>query len=113
MNGAGKTHLVRELIKSASWVTLDRAPKMVRGHILSHGTSRTFVVGDYTQPGSGGCDKIKTVADVISLLTEADILYHHVVFEGILISTTFGAVGEWARDYRERFAVLHLTTGID
>lgn len=74
-------------------------------------TRKLTILGSY-HTACGGCDTIKTVKEVIDRATAA-ARYGDVLFEGILISTTYGAVGEWSTQYGDDFVFAFMSTPLD
>jgi hypothetical protein len=112
-NGAGKTFVVRQFI-SSGWNGTDfKSGDRVLGHFVNHGGYITLVVGSYYGDGSGGVDRMKNADEMFDVLEAGLLLADHVIFEGILVSTTFGKLGEWAAKHRNQFAIVHLDTSLN
>ncbi len=112
-NGAGKTFLVRQFIRSGWTGHTYRVGKRVVGSEVWHGRTCSYVVGDYDGEGSGGVDRMKSADEMFAALEAAELFSHHVIFEGILVSTTFGKLGEWAASRKKDFTIIELTTSVD
>jgi hypothetical protein len=92
-SGAGKTTVVRALMAScphkpiygALGLRLPEAYKLTLPHPV-------FVIGPYLTP-CGGCDRIVPFA-LIPQLIEKYAQQGHVLFEGMLLSTCFGVIGQ-------------------
>jgi hypothetical protein len=79
------------------------------GHLVRLPEAKLFIVGPYTTP-CGGCDAVQPFADILPRVVEADALGWHVLFEGALTSTTYGAIGKASEAYGNRFAFAFLDT---
>lgn len=112
-NGSGKSTAVKTLMSNYPFMGAS-----LEGKTMVYKCSDTqfaekpdlYVLGKY-ETACGGCDTIKTVAEVIKLVQK----YRkkgNVVFEGILISTTFGAVGETFGNDKD-FVFAFLDTPLD
>ena len=96
-SGAGKTHVVRRLMRSPGADGVIRAPEAVRGPhpersgreiLLGYRHAGVFFVGSY-EATCGGCDKFswKGAADWVQELVRARAVGgDHVVFEGLSVS---------------------------
>ncbi len=110
-SAAGKTTIVRKLIERVGAEPLygifgQRQPEAVR--IL--GARPLFAIGPYP---AAGCDSVLSragVQGVIDLLQKYSAM-GDVIFEGLIISSMFGAIGEWlaARKSQVIIAVLDVT----
>lgn len=107
-NGSGKSTAVVDLMNTFSrdkFLLHDTVVYKVKA------TRPLYVLGKY-ETACGGCDTIKTVQQVIDLATEL-AEQGDVLFEGILISTTYGAVGQWSERYGDDFAFAFMTTPVE
>jgi sarcosine oxidase delta subunit len=80
------------------------------------GLVRVYILGDYSEGRSaGGCDTISSVQHVIDLLEEFGSKAHSmVVFEGLLLAHSWGAVGEYCHPrWGERYVNAFLDTPVD
>jgi hypothetical protein len=68
-----------------------------------------FVLGPYGRTNCGGCDSVGSIDDVLSLLDKY-AQRGHVIFEGLLISSMYGSVGEFLERYGKDAIVAFLTT---
>lgn len=106
-NGSGKTSLARKFI--ANDVEEIELAKYERGRgkvkvipgMLSNIRGKSFiVVGDYTRP-QGGLDSIPTFKlQQQAILNAIALKPDHVIFEGILCSTVFGAWAPFMKDLK-------------
>jgi hypothetical protein len=95
-NASGKTSAAREIIRRSGALPIRLKPGARPLGYAAGPPYPVTVVGSY-ENACGGCDTIRTVAEMLRRVERAAALGQHVLFEGILISTTFGAIGEWAR----------------
>jgi hypothetical protein len=116
-SGSGKSTVVRALMETASFRPVYdglfglRRPEAYVGALP--GVERgVCILGPYDIP-TGGCDNIPTYDQVIELLERYAARGHHVVFEGLLISTCRGGVIGEALERRGRdAAILFLDTPV-
>ena len=115
-NGSGKSHTVRALMEMGSFRPVYdvrfglRRPEAYVGTLP--GVERdVFILGPYDNP-SGGCDSIPTYDLVVEMLQKYGNR-GHVIFEGFLISTCWGAVGDALERGGRDAAVLFLTTPLE
>ena len=111
-SAAGKTTIVRSLIKSLDpgtpifGVLGERQPEAIK---LDRSPHPLFALGPYP---AAGCDTIVArlgVQGVIDLLRKYSPR-GDVIFEGLILSSMFGAVGAWLRDHPPAIvAVLDVT----
>jgi hypothetical protein len=69
---------------------------------------RAFVIGPYLTP-CGGCDALGSIDRVIELAREYSAK-GHVIFEGLLISSMYGSVGQLLEEFGKQALVAFLTT---
>lgn len=104
-NGGGKSTVVRGLLKAAIQRTGiygclgPRTPEAYELHVS--GVRRpVYVLGGYELP-TGGCDLVQPYDLILDLLRKY-AAKGHVVFEGVLISSSYGRVGtlmeEWGQE---------------
>jgi thymidylate kinase len=93
-SGAGKTTVVRALMAQCShkaiYGVLPRLPEAYE--LTLPRCDPVFVIGPYLTP-CGGCDRIQPFA-LVPQLIEKYARQGHVVFEGLLMSTFYGAIGK-------------------
>jgi len=95
-NAAGKTTIARDLMARAECRPVRLKPGGRPIGYAGPAPWRLEVLGSY-ENACGGCDTIRTVQEVIDRTERAMHRGANVLFEGILISTTFGAIGTWAQ----------------
>lgn len=110
-SGGGKTTLARYLFLLADCKPFE-VQKTARGEkvLLNKGRWRGYpfyVVGPYDNNGTGGCDRISKVEDVIALVDKVARPSHSasgdhkaiVCFEGLLLAHSWGAMGEHVHEH--------------
>lgn len=94
--GSGKTTIVRALLDKYGGKPLYGAlgPRNCEAYSLSvKGVKKpVFILGPYTMP-TGGCDQIRPFDKIFGLLKKY-ATQGHVIFEGAIVSSSFGRVGE-------------------
>jgi thymidylate kinase len=106
-HGSGKSTAIRALMEKATFRPIYDVlfgPRHPEGYVgaLPGVSVPTFVIGPYTNTSEcGGCDQISRNATVMTLI-EKYAAKGHVVFEGSLVSSCYGAVGrlleQWGMD---------------
>jgi len=97
-SGGGKTTAMRYLLDCAKAVA--RPYTLVSGQKtqVNEGVwkgHRFVVIGPYDKPGTGGCDRIKLVSDVVAAVVEfAADPECIIVFEGLLLAHSWGEMGD-------------------
>jgi hypothetical protein len=111
-SGAGKTTAVRSLFEHAMSTGILHGPKgkieaynLVLPGVYKH----VYVIGSY-ENHCGGVDTISDYRDVLTLVDHYYRLDGHVVFEGLLQSTYYGAMGEHSRQYGDNYVYAFLDT---
>ena len=95
-NGAGKSTAIRALMEKSNVHPIFgttfglRCPEGYKAR-LPQVEADVFVLGPYTAQ-CGGCDRIQPY-DLIPRLIEKYAVQGHLIFEGALISTCWGAIG--------------------
>ena len=103
-NGSGKSFVVRELMKlgpvSEFYGELGSRRPEAYELLLPQVDTSVFILGSYDNQ-CGGCDLFKNPKQLIRLI-KTYAARGHVLFEGAMVSTMYGSVGEaleaWGRD---------------
>lgn len=116
-SGSGKTHLTREFMKKFGIdvpIWFGNEYKKKRAHAMVDSLHGKFcVIGSYDN-ACGGCDTIKTQAEVASRVNQAALLGYRVIWlEGLIMSTIYGTVGEFSEQYKDRWVFAFLDTPIE
>jgi len=115
-SGGGKTTLMRALFSLAGCAPCE-VQKTARGEKVllnkgKWGRYPFYVVGPYDAEGTGGCDRIPKIEQVIELVDKVAKPSHRkngdhkaiVCFEGLLLAHSWGAMGEFLHErYPERY----------
>jgi hypothetical protein len=107
-SGSGKSTVIRALLdrygsRSIYGCLGLRSPEAYRLD------DRTFVIGPYLTP-CGGCDALGSIDRVIELVREYSAKGHDVIFEGLIISSSYGRIGQFLESYGKDALVAFLTT---
>jgi hypothetical protein len=113
-NGSGKSTIVRRLLEQCEPVSpiygLSLGPRVPEAYEMAVPGTKVplFVIGPY-RTQCGGADAIRPFA-LIPMLIEKYAARGHVVFEGVLISTTYGIVGRLMEQWGKQSVLLFLDT---
>lgn len=112
-SGSGKSYLVKELLRRFSAVPESTDPKgRPLNYVMSlDDGSRLYVIGRYTN-ACGGCDGIQPYSEIwprVVRLQESG----HVLFEGLLLSSSYGTVGKASEAYGDRKVFAFMDTPLD
>lgn len=127
-NGSGKSWVIRQLLDvgGARLNSLNSEVGLYRGIVGRLGHKRpeayaltlprvkgpTYVLGPYVGANCSGVDQI-TSFEVIPQLIEHYADLGHVVFEGVLISTMYGVIGDLMERWGKQSVFLTLTTPLE
>lgn len=97
-SGSGKTTVVREILKQRSPVTVVERSIGIRQNkplvYAAYGSiPPIYIFGSY-ETVCGGCDTINDYKNVVPDLLTKYVSQGHVLFESLLISGTYGAIGQ-------------------
>lgn len=122
-SGGGKTTLMRYLMDLARCkpfhVSEKGKPLIYRGDWQGY---RFYVIGPYDKEGTGGCDRISEISQVIELVDMVAAKTHAsngnhtaiVCFEGLLLAHSWGAMGEHLHEqYSERYMNAFIDTSVE
>jgi hypothetical protein len=110
-SGSGKTFLTREFMKKCtppeSWDNTGEPDQslMFEGQFW-------VVLGRYGNV-CGGCDTIKTQAEIVRRIKFYTKEGAHIWVEGLILSTIYGTVGEFSERYGDRWVFAYLNTPIE
>jgi hypothetical protein len=117
-SGAGKTTAARELMASYGIVyPMDDFEHAGRRYKYAHarrldGKPDLYLIGDYSRPGCGGTDTIPTYIVTMEMVNYF-VKYGHVLYEGLLLSTYYGAPGKLTERYGDNHLFAFLDTPAD
>lgn len=110
-HGSGKSTIVRELMARYNAAPIlhggTRRPRAyaLKVPLFSH---LLYVVGPY-ETACGGCDAIQPYADIWPIV-EKVAAWGHVLFEGALVSSSYGNIGRASELYGDEFVFAFLDT---
>jgi hypothetical protein len=112
-HGAGKSTVVRKLLDANAARPIFGAlgPRPEAYELTVAGEIKTFVIGPYNTV-CGGCDAVQPY-ELICPLIEKYAAAGHVIFEGALISSCWGAVGLLMERWKREAIVVFLNTPAD
>jgi thymidylate kinase len=108
-HGSGKSTIVKELLNK-----FDAEPLMVpnekkpQGYVMKTPWGQLRAVGSY-ETACGGCDAIQPY-DLIWPRIELYAEHGHVIFEGALVSSSYGNIGRASEKYGSDFVFAFLNT---
>lgn len=110
-NGSGKSTIIKALLQRFPHMELfgalgPRRPEVYKVRVTG---VWFYIVGPY-QSLTGGIDAVPISSPQIVELLEKYRKLGHVVFEGVVISTYHGAVGEWLVQHKDEARVVYLDT---
>lgn len=109
-HGSGKSTVVRTILERLSQtVTLTGATGKIEGYsgLLTNG-ARLLIVGSYKN-ACGGCDTIQPYS-LIWPRIELYAQHGHVLFEGALVSSSYGNIGRASEAYGSQFVFAFMNT---
>lgn len=102
-NGAGKSTCMRSVMRQlGGFKPIKNDDGKVEGYVSRRGSNllkkqSVAVVGRYESP-TGGCDTIQTKAEIQARVARYAHQYDHVLFEGIIVSTSFGPYSQFLKE---------------
>jgi hypothetical protein len=111
-HGSGKSTIVKELLtRYNAQPVRDLNVKKPLGYQMNSCAGRLYVVGPY-ETACGGCDAIQPYAliwpRVVKFAEQG-----HVVFEGALVSSSYGNIGRDSEVYGDKFVFAFLNTPLE
>lgn len=108
-HGSGKSTIVRHFLTAYSHQEIrPEGSKKIEGYECSSPFGKLFIVGSYAT-ACGGCDAIQPYnliwPRIVSYAT-----WGHVLFEGALVSSSYGNIGRASEEYGNRFVFAFLNT---
>ena len=113
-SGAGKTTVVRRLMREGvTKKVFDPNTNKVEGYSIDFPTvpEQIYVLGNYSN-SCGGMDTVNSASKAMELV-HAYSKCGHVIHEGLLQSTYYGAMGTDSHQYGNRYVYAFLDTPID
>jgi len=114
-NGSGKSTLVRTLLDKYKGVPIygllgPRRPEAYKLEILGI-QKPVYILGSY-HVASGGCDQIQPYDLILDLLAKYAAL-GHVLFEGVIVSSSYGRVGRLMETFGKEAVMAFLDTSLE
>lgn len=111
-SGAGKTTAVRLLLNDAVFRTVLMTPKdKIEAYLLECVVGNVVVLGSY-QNNCGGMDTVSKASDAMDMVKKYQRV-GHVVHEGLLQSTYYGAMGKDSVQYGDNYVYAFLDTPLE
>lgn len=109
-HGSGKSTVVTKIMAKygATWDTKHKQGynvELPNGEVLR-------IVGRY-ETACGGCDGIQPYSDIWPAVIWGLSLCDHVLFEGVLVSTTYGSIGEASEKFGDQFVFAFMDTPLE
>ena len=121
-SGSGKTTLTRQFMqlgKRSKVITNWKAwgagaePRLSDYRVVIPGCQREWIVLGRYENTCGGCDTIKTYGEVIERVGFYSAEGYNVWLEGLMLSDTYGQVGEYSQRYGRDWLYFYLDTPLD
>lgn len=122
-SGTGKTTIMRTLMTVAECVPHKVEPGKRKDRVIAYKGKwdelDVIVLGNYENPGTGGCDCINEIETVVQLVDEYAAPSHRkngdhraiIIFEGLLLAHSWGRMGEFVHEkYGHRYMNAFLST---
>jgi hypothetical protein len=112
-HGSGKTYIVKQILERYGAEPESLNPK---GRPLNHVVelldgSKLYAVGDYTK-ACGGCDGIQPYSEIWPRIERLATL-GHVVFEGAMVSSSYGSIGRASEIFGDDIVFAFLDTPLE
>lgn len=112
-SGSGKSTIAHQLMESFPTEKLDIDAKGRPNNYMVQLSRyrKLFIIGRY-ETQCGGCDQVGSSEEVMRRVehyqTQGNVLY-----EGLLLSTTYGAMGLWSKQWGKRMVYAFLDTPLE
>lgn len=112
-HGSGKSTIVRRMLDryEAKPESLDKRGKAANYVMQLGDGSKLFVVGGY-ENACGGCDGIQPYSEIWPRVVRFAAM-GHVLFEGALVSSSYGNIGRDSEQYGDQFIFAFLNTPVE
>lgn len=117
-HGSGKSTIATRIMNKYGYIehikiSADGMKARTAGYIVPIKRGETlFIVGKY-ETACGGCDGIQPYSDIWPRVAAAAEDHHHVLFEGALISTTYGSIGQESEFFGNDFVFAFMDTPLE
>ena len=112
-HGSGKSYVVKSILDrySGKVESKDERGKALTYQVKLHNGSSLYVVGNY-EHACGGCDSIQPYSRIWPIVERLAKL-GHVLFEGALVSSSYGNIGRASEVYGNRMVFAFMDTPVD
>jgi predicted kinase len=112
-HGSGKSTVVKSILDRYTGMPVyEEGQRRPVGYNVKLPCGPLFIVGPYLT-ACGGCDAIQPYARIWPLVTRAAEKGEHVLFEGALVSNSYGNIGRDSEVYGDEFVFAMLDTPLD
>lgn len=112
-HGAGKSTVARRILKEFPHRELLAEDGKLYGYLVTLPLRQPLaIIGPY-RTACGGCDAIQPYSRIWPLVDWAAKQAWHVLFEGALVSCSYGSIGESSVGYGDRFVFATLDTPLE
>ncbi len=113
-HGSGKSTIVKTILNlyKAEGINPDKRGRTEGYTIRLRNGKHLFVVGSYHN-ACGGCDGIQPYHRILTYIKQATMDHDHVLFEGALVSSSYGSVGLLLNEYAPDAAFAFLDTPLE
>jgi hypothetical protein len=113
-NGSGKSTIVKKFLQRYPYTEVfgSAGPRRPEAYKVRLPGRWLYVIGPYLT-ATGGCDALSLNGVELTEVLNKYKKLGHVIFESVVLSTYFGAVGEWLRHNKEEVIVVFLDTPLN
>lgn len=118
-HGSGKSTVVKKIMEKYGAAVVEheqktRSTRPLVYKVIMPGDPLKwlFVIGPYTS-ACGGCDAIQPYDRIWPLVDKYGALGYHVLFEGALVSSSYGNIGRSSEAYGDNFVFAFMDTPLD
>lgn len=113
-HGGGKSTIVTQIMKLYQATPFfSHGGKKPESYLMELPTGRTLrAIGPYLSP-CGGCDAVSPYSEILPRIQEAADQGEHVLFEGALVSSSYGTIGHALNEYAPHAVFAFLDTPLE
>lgn len=113
-NGSGKSTIVKCFLQMKPYIEVFGVlgPRRPEAYKVRLPNRWLYAIGPY-QTNTGGIDAMPLSSGELIVLLEKYRKLGHIIFEGVIISTFYGAVGEWLCAHKDEAIVGFMDTPLD
>lgn len=111
-HGSGKSTVIRQVMERYRLQPMGYDGRKCAGYSGNTLFGAIAVVGSY-ETECGGCDAIQPYAKIWPRVTSAHDIGFHVLFEGALVSNSYGNIGRDSEVYGDNFVFAFLDTPLE